>query len=142
MSIWKGEISLDMINGLQKGTLGENFEIEFTEIGDDYLKAVMPVQDKVRQPFGLLHGGASVAFAETLGSVASLCAMNRELFIGVGVEINANHLAQVKSGFITGVCMALKAEGKVQVWEIRITDEKGTLCCLCRFTSMVVPRPR
>lgn len=137
--IWYGDITLKMLNDLNKGTLGENFGIEFTAIEDDGLIARMPVEAKHRQPFGLLHGGASVALAETVGSVASWCAVNRELFIGVGVEINANHLKQVTAGFVTARCTAVRAAGKLHVWDIRITDASGELCCICRFTCMVVP---
>ena len=138
MSIWHGQITTEMLNNLNRGTLGEHFGIQFTEVGDDYIRAKMPVEDRHRQPFGLLHGGASVALAETVGSVASWCCVNRDLFIGVGVEINANHLKQVTQGFVTATCRPFKVSGKVHVWEIQITDEVGELCCICRFTCMVV----
>lgn len=138
--IWSGNIDLTAINDLNKNTLGETLEIIFTEIGPDYLIATMPVNHKTKQPFGLLHGGASVALAETMGSVASLCMVNRDLFMGVGMEINANHLKPVMQGLVKGICRPLRKEGKVQVWEIKITDEAGDLCCISRFTCMVVPR--
>lgn len=141
MAIWNGDITLEMINALNKGTLGENFGIEFTAVGDDSLEARMPLSGKVMQPFGLLHGGASVALAETMGSVASWCCVNRDRFIGVGVEINANHLVQVTSGAVSAVCRAVRATGRIHVWEIRIYDDTGTLSCICRFTCMVVPKP-
>ncbi len=141
-SAWKGEISCDMLNQLNANTLGEAMEIKFTEVGDDFLVATMPVNHKTKQPFGLLHGGASVALAETVGSVASWCAVNRELFIGVGVEINANHIAQVTSGIVTAVCKPVKLGGKIHIWEIRISDDQGALCCISRFTCMIVPRPK
>lgn len=139
MSIWNGEVTTKLINDLGKGSLGEFFEINFIEVGPDYLKATMPVNHKTKQPFGLLHGGASVALAETIGSVASWCAVNRDLFIGVGVEINANHIKSVTEGIVTAVCTPIKVGGKIHVWDIRITDHKGDLCCVCRFTCMVVP---
>lgn len=142
MAIWHGEITCGLLNELNKGTLGEFFDINFTEVGNDYLVATMPVQAKTRQPFGLLHGGASVALAETIGSVASLCAVNRNVFMGVGVEINANHIKAVTSGRVTAVCRPLKVGGKVHVWEIKISDEAGDLTCICRFTAMVVPQPK
>lgn len=140
MTIWNGELTLDMLNKLNKGTLGEFMEISFTEIGSDYLKATMPVNDKTKQPFGLLHGGASVALAETIGSVASWCVVNRDLFIGVGVEINANHLLAVTEGLVTAECRAIKVGGKIHVWEIKISNQTAQLCCICRFTCMIVPK--
>ena len=100
----------------------------------------MPVSDKTKQPFGLLHGGASVALAETIGSVASWCAVNRELFIGVGMEINANHIKAVTQGSVTAICKPIKIGGKVHVWEIKIFDHANDLCCISRFTCMIIPK--
>ena len=141
-TIWNGEITTQFVNDLNKNTLGEFMEIQFTEIGPDFMKATMPVNNKTKQPFGLLHGGASVALAETIGSVASLCVVNREFFIGLGMEINANHIKPVTEGLVTAVCTAIKTSGKVHIWEIKIYDETGDLCCLSRFTCMIVPKPR
>jgi 1,4-dihydroxy-2-naphthoyl-CoA hydrolase len=138
--IWNGEITLELINKLNARTMGEALGITFTEIGDDYLVATMAFSDNTRQPFGLLHGGASVALAETMGSVASWCVVNRDLFIGVGVEINANHIKAVTSGKVTAVCKAVKTGGKLHIWEVRITDESGELTCISRFTCMVVAK--
>jgi len=140
MSIWNGEITTDLLNKLNKNTLGEFFEIEFTEVGADHLKATMPVNNKTKQPFGLLHGGASVALAETIGSVASWCCVNRDLFIGVGIEINANHLISVTEGKVTAVCSPIKVGGKLHVWDVKIYNDKGELCCSSRFTCMIVPK--
>lgn len=140
MSIWNGEITTDLLNNLNKNTLGEFFEIEFTEVGAEYLKATMPVNSKTKQPFGLLHGGASVALAETIGSVASWCCVNRDLFIGVGIEINANHLISVTEGTVTAICAPIKVSGKLHIWEIKIYNEKQELCCISRFTCMIVPK--
>lgn len=142
MSIWNGDISLDLLNSINNGTLGDHFEIKFTEFGADFMKATMPVGPKTKQPFGLLHGGASAALAETIGSVASWCAVNRELFIGVGVEINANHIKAVTRGLVTATCSPIKIGGKIHVWDIRITDETGDLCCVSRFTCMVIPKKK
>lgn len=142
MSIWKGEIDVDMLNTLNKNSLGDFFGIRFTAIEGDALVAEMNITGRHRQPFGLLHGGASVALAETVGSVASWCAVSRDHFIGVGVEINANHIKQVTSGVVKARCSPVKVGGKVHVWDIRITDEHNDLCCICRFTCMVVPRPK
>lgn len=142
MSIWNGEITINMLTELNKNTLGDFFEINFTEVGPDYLKATMPVTSKNKQPFGLLHGGASVALAETIGSVASWCMINRDLFMGVGIEINANHLKQVTTGLVTAICKPIKTGGKIHVWEIKIYDATNELSCICRFTAMVVPKPK
>jgi 1,4-dihydroxy-2-naphthoyl-CoA hydrolase len=140
MSIWNGTITTENINALNKNTLGEFFEINFTEVGPDFLKATMPVNNKTKQPFGLLHGGASVALAETIGSVASYCVVNQELFIGVGVEINASHVKSVTSGFVTAVCSPIKISGKTHVWEIKIFNDENELCCISRFTAMIIPK--
>ena len=142
MSIWNGEITIGLLNDLGKNTLGEFFEMEFIEIGPDYLKATMPVNNKTKQPFGLLHGGASVALAETIGSVASWCCVNRDLFIGVGIEINANHLISVTEGKVTAVCSPIKVGGKLHVWDIKIYNEKEELCCISRFTCMIIPKKK
>lgn len=141
-SIWHGQPSVSAINDLGKNNLGENLGIEFTEVGPDFLVATMPVDHRTRQPFGLLHGGANVALAETLGSVASLLVVNQELFIGVGVEINANHIKAVLSGTVKGVCTPLNISGKNHVWDIRIYNEAGELSCVSRFTCTIVPKNR
>lgn len=140
MSIWNGNITTDLLNDLNKNTLGEFFDINFTEVGPDYLKATMPVNNKTKQPFGLLHGGASVALAETIGSVASWCLVNRELFMGVGIEINASHVKAVTTGVVTAVCSPVKIGGKTHIWDIRIYNDLGELCCVSRFVAMVVPK--
>lgn len=141
-TIWKGEITRDLLNTLNKDTLGEFFEIDFTEVGADFIKATMPVINKTKQPFGLLHGGASVALAETVGSVASWCVVNRDLFIGVGVEINANHIKAVTEGSVTAICSPIKIGGKIHIWEIKIYDQTNELCCISRFTCMIVPKKK
>ena len=139
-SIWKNIPNLQAINELNKNTLGETLGIEFTDFGDDFLTATMPVDDRTKQPFGLLHGGANVALAETLGSVASLLVVNQELFIGVGVEINANHLKAVFNGKVTGICKPLHIEGKNHVWEIKIYNDEQELTCISRFTCTIIPK--
>lgn len=142
MSIWHGEINLALLNNLNKNTLGEFFEINFIEIGPDYLVATMPVSNKTKQPFGLLHGGASVALAETIGSVASWCVVNREHFIGVGIEINSSHIKSVTEGEVKAVCSSIKVGGKTHLWDIKMYNEKEELCCLTRFTCMIVAKPK
>lgn len=138
--LWFGEVSLDTIKELNSNTLGQNLGIEFTELAPDYLVATMPVDHRTKQPFGLLHGGASVALAETMGSVATWLAVDRSKFIGVGVEINANHLAMVTQGYVRAECRAIRCSGRLHVWEIKLYDQGGQLCCICRFTCMVVPK--
>lgn len=141
-SIWHKEPVLSEINALNKNTLGQNLGIEFTECGPDYLVATMPVDERTKQPFGLLHGGANVALAETLGSVASLMAVNSEVFIGVGVEINANHIKAVLSGKVKGICSPLNVAGKNHVWDIKIYNEANELTCVSRFTCTIIPKSK
>lgn len=141
-SIWYNEPSLTEINSLNKNTLGGNLGIEFTEVGVNYLVATMPVDERTKQPFGLLHGGANVALAETLGSVASLLIVNSELFIGVGVEINANHIKAVFSGKVKGVCSPLNISGKNHVWDIKIFNDADELTCVSRFTCTIIPKSK
>ena len=138
--IWSQTITPQQLNNLNKNTLGEFLEINFTEIGPDFLKATMPVNNKTIQPYGLLHGGASVALAETIGSVASCCVVDIELFMGVGIEINASHVKSVTKGLVTAICSPIKRSGKAHVWDIKITNDKNELCCICRFTAMIIPR--
>ncbi|MES2131091.1 MAG: hotdog fold thioesterase [Bacteroidota bacterium] len=139
-SIWYAKPDISAINALGENNLGENLGIEFYEIGNDFLSATMPVDHRTKQPFGLLHGGANVALAETLGSVASLLVVNQELFIGVGVEINANHIKAVFSGKVKGVCTPLNISGRNHVWDIKIYNEANELTCISRFTCTIVPK--
>lgn len=139
-SIWHSEPNLAQINKLNEATLGQNLGMQFTEVGSDYLIATMPVDERTKQPFGLLHGGANVALAETLGSVASLLVVNSELFIGVGMEINANHIKAVFNGKVTGICKPLNIAGKTHVWEIKIYNEAQELTCISRFTCTIIPK--
>lgn len=140
VTIWYKEPSLIEINSLNKNTLGENLGIVFTEVGANYIVATMPVDERTKQPFGLLHGGANVALAETLGSVASLLVVNSEVFIGVGVEINANHMKAVFNGKVKGVCSPLNITGKNHVWDIKIYNEAEELTCVSRFTCTIIPK--
>lgn len=139
-SIWHSNPSVEFINDLNKNTIGQHLDIVFTEVGNDYLVATMPVDNRTKQPFGLLHGGANVVLAETLGSVASLLVVNQELFIGVGIEINANHLKAVLSGRVKGICKPIHIAGKNHVWEIKIYNEVNELSCISRFTCTIVPK--
>lgn len=142
MSIWHNNPTLTEINSLHEGTLGEHMNITFTEIGDNYLKASMPVSKCVQQPFGLLHGGASVVLAETLGSVATWCLVNRDLFIGIGLEINANHIKAAAEGIVTGICTPIHIKGKNHVWDIKIYNEQSELVCVSRFTCTIIAKSK
>lgn len=140
MPIWKSPVSLERLNALNRGTMLEAIGIVFTEIGDDYLRASMPVDARTYQPYGLLHGGASVALAESLGSTGGMMMVDITRDMVVGIEINANHLRAVKSGTVTGTARALHVGRSTQVWEIRIEDERQRLACISRLTLAVVPR--
>jgi 1,4-dihydroxy-2-naphthoyl-CoA hydrolase len=141
MSIWHNkELTLKDLNGWTKNNLAEHIGIYFTELGDDYLKATMPVDRRTHQPYGLLHGGASVVLAETLGSVCSALMINREKFICVGIEINANHIRGARSGFVTGTCTPVHTGGSTHVWDIRIQDDRNKLVCISRLTVAVLKK--
>ncbi len=139
MSIWKQDFSLEDINNSDIKTLVHHIGIEFIEIGDDYLKAKMPVDYRTVQPFGLLHGGASAVLAETLGSVASnMCLEDVRGNAAVGVEINANHLRPARSGFVYGTAYPIKLGNKIHVWRITINDEKERQICESRLTTAII----
>jgi 1,4-dihydroxy-2-naphthoyl-CoA hydrolase len=139
--IWKQPATLEGLNAMNEGTLNQALNIQFTEIGEDYLQATMPVSAQTVQPFRILHGGASVALAETLGSVASmLCIEDMAGYTAVGLEINANHLKSVREGgTVTGTCKPIRVGRQVHVWQIEIRDEKGDLSCISRLTVAIVP---
>jgi len=139
MSIWKQSTDLERINAWNRGCLVEHLGMLVTEIGDQWLRGTMPVDARTKQPFGLLHGGASVALAESLGSLAgNLCLDGSEM--AVGLDINANHVRAVTAGVVTGTARALHVGRSTQVWEIRIEDERARLVCISRLTLAVVPR--
>jgi len=139
--IWfNKDFLLDELNSMSAGTMGEHLGIRFSEIGDNFLKATMPVDARTRQPYGFLHGGASVALAETLGSVASSLVLDADLFLCVGLEINANHIRVVRQGVVTGTAAPLHLGSSTHVWEIKIHDEKGKLVCVSRLTVAVLKR--
>ncbi len=118
----------------------EHLGIEFTEIGDNHLAATMPVDHRTKQPMGLLHGGANVVLAETIGSVAGNFALDGEKQYCVGLDINANHLKAVKSGLVKGIAIPIKLGGKIQVWEIKIYNQKEEMTCICRLTLAVLDK--
>ncbi|MEI7036705.1 hotdog fold thioesterase [Fulvimonas yonginensis] len=140
MAIWKQPTNLERVNGWSADTLMQALDIRITAIGEDWLAGTMPVDARTHQPFGLLHGGASVALAETLGSTAALLTLDPEQEVAVGLDINANHVRGVRSGIVTGTAKALHLGRSTQVWEIRIENEEGALVCIARLTMAVVPR--
>jgi len=132
-------ISLDTLNSWGRGNMIEVLGIEFIDVQQDFIKAKMPVDSRTKQPYGLLHGGASVVLAETLGSIAaSLAVADPTSQRGVGVEINANHMKSVKEGFVVGTCTALKIGKTLHVYDIKIHDESGNLVCVSRLTVAIL----
>lgn len=139
MRIWLDKnISVESLRPFGKGTMSEHLGIEWLDLGDDFIKAKMPVDHRTNQPYGLLHGGASCVLAETLGSVASYLVIDSSQFYCVGIEINANHIRSVKNGFVYGVCSPLHLGSSTHVWDIRITNEEGKLVCISRLTVAVM----
>lgn len=141
MNIWfDKELTIEQLKPLGKGTMSEWLGIEWTELGEDFLKAKMPVDHRTNQPYGLLHGGASCVLAETIGSVASAMVADHSKFYCVGLEINANHIRSARQGFVTGVAMPLHLGATTHVWDIKIYDEKEKLLCVSRLTVAVIQR--
>jgi 1,4-dihydroxy-2-naphthoyl-CoA hydrolase len=138
MSVWfKKDWDLEKLNRLSAQTMNEMIGIRFIEVGENYLKASMPVDHRTRQAYGLLHGGASVTLAETVGSVASVMVVDPELYYCVGVEINANHLRSVKEGQVIATAIPLHIGLSSHVWEIKIVDQQEKLICASRLTVYV-----
>ncbi len=140
MSIWRQRPTVDELNKFGRNTLLEQIDIVFTEVGDDYLAATMPVDQRTHQPFGLLHGGATAALAESLGSSAANYCLDIANEYAVGLEINANHLRPVRTGRVTGITRPVHVGRRTQVWETRVEDDAGKLVCVSRLTLAVVPR--
>jgi 1,4-dihydroxy-2-naphthoyl-CoA hydrolase len=139
MSIWFKDYRLETIGS--KENLPTHLGIEFTDLGPDYLRGRMPVDHRTRQPFGILHGGASVALAETLGSFAAGLVVDPDKYRVVGQEINANHVRAVTDGYVIGTARPVHVGRRSHVWEIRITDERERLVCISRLTMAVLERP-
>lgn len=139
--IWfKKDLQLSDFAGLGKNTIGELIGIEFIEVGENYLKAKMPVDQRTHQPYGLLHGGASCVLAETIGSVASFLVVDNSRFLCVGLEINANHVRGVKEGFVTGTATPLHIGATTHLWDIKIHDEREKLVCVSRLTVAILKK--
>jgi uncharacterized protein (TIGR00369 family) len=131
---------LEQLNAGRGGTLIEHLGIEFTEIGEDFIRGTMPVDGRTRQPYGLLHGGASVALAETLGSTGATLCTDTSAYVCVGQEINANHVRRTRTGIVTGTARPVHVGGRSQIWLIDIVNEAGKLVCTSRLTVAVLQR--
>src|SRR5690606_39091813 len=140
-AIWYRPFTVGDLNAAARGTMVEHLGITFLYVGSDHLSACMPDDNRTRQPYGLLHGGASVALAETLGSMAATCCVDADRYFCVGIEVNANHLKAVRGGTVTGVARPLHLGRRTHVWEIKLTDDAANLVCVSRLTLAVLERP-
>jgi 1,4-dihydroxy-2-naphthoyl-CoA hydrolase len=143
MSIWFDKaLTLEKLKPLGPDTMSMHLGIEWTELGDDYIKAKMPVDHRTKQPYGLLHGGASCTLAETLGSVASAMVVDHSRFYCVGLEINANHVRSAREGWVIGITKPLHLGRNTHVWDIKINSESGQLVCVSRLTVAIIEDTR
>ncbi|MFI5391348.1 MAG: hotdog fold thioesterase [Bacteriovoracales bacterium] len=140
MAIWFNRPSLEDMQKRGENTMVPFLGIEITEVGDDYLKATMPVDHRTKQPLGLLHGGANCVLAESVGSIAANYCIDSSKYFAVGLDINANHLRSVRDGLVTAIAKPLHMGKTTQVWEIKIENEEGKLACISRLTMAVVER--
>ena len=131
---------IKLISDRAKGTMVSALGIEITDLGDEYISGKMPVDERTKQPFGLLHGGASAAFAETLGSIGAGNQVNLEQYSVVGIELNSSHLKAVKSGWVYGKATPIRIGRTIQVWDINITNEKDEAVCKSRLTLAVIKK--
>ena len=140
MTIWLKPVNVNDLNQYQQQTLVTHLGIRYTEVGEDYLKATMPVDARTKQPAGILHGGASAALAETLGSTGANLVVDRTKTLCVGLELNCNHVRAMREGQVTGTARPLHVGRTTQVWEIKITDDQDRLVCVSRITMAVLDR--
>lgn len=141
MSIWfKKDLTIADISLLGKQTMSDYIGIEWKELGEDFLKAIMPVDHRTKQPYGLLHGGASCVLAESIGSLASAMVVDHSRYYCVGLEINANHIRSARDGFVTGIARPLHIGSSTHVWDIKIYDGNEKLVCVSRLTVAVIAR--
>jgi 1,4-dihydroxy-2-naphthoyl-CoA hydrolase len=140
MAIWFQEITVETIQALGKNTMIDHIGIEFIAVGQDFIKARMPVDHRTVQTYGILHGGASVTLAETIGSIASSLAIDNTKYYCVGLEINANHIRSARNGFVTGVASPIHIGSKTHVWEVKIYDDKKRILCISRLTLAILLR--
>jgi 1,4-dihydroxy-2-naphthoyl-CoA hydrolase len=141
LSIWKKTADIEELHRLRRNTLNNVVGIRLTEIGEDYIKAVMPVDERTRQPTGVLHGGASAVLAESIGSLGSYLAIGPDKRC-VGLEINANHIRSIADGWVTGIARPVHMGRSTHVWDIRITDEQESLICIARLTMAIINQSR
>jgi uncharacterized protein (TIGR00369 family) len=139
MSVWLKTPDIDQLNALQKNTIGEVLDIRFEAFDENSLTASMVIDHRTHQPYGLLHGGASVVLAETVGSMASYLCIDPNKFFCVGLEVNANHLRGLRSGRVTAVARPVHIGRTTHVWDIRLTSDEGRASCISRLTMAVVP---
>jgi len=140
MSIFNTGVTPESLNKLSANTMVSHLGIEFTQVGDNFIEAKMPVDHRTQQPLGLLHGGASVTLAETLGSVAASCCIDNTTKYCVGLDINANHIKSVKNGYVYGITSPVHIGKKTHVWEVRIMNEQKELICISRITMAVIDK--
>ncbi len=140
MRIWFKEFSVQQLNERGKNTMSDFLDIQFTEVGDNYMSATMPVNERTKQPIGILHGGANVVLAETIASTAANAVVDLSHFYCVGLEINANHIRSVREGLVKATTSPLHLGRSTQVWEIKILDEAGKITCISRMTASVIAR--
>ena len=140
MAIWFQEVDANRADQMKRGTLLETLDIRITELGDDFIRGDMPVDHRTVQPYGILHGGASVSLAESLGSIGAHLTVDPDKFVCVGMEINANHLKPAKKGRVIGTAKPIHRGKSSQVWSIEIKDEEGHMVCISRITMAVVPK--
>ena len=140
MPLFNPGATVEMLNKMSANTMVQHLGIEFTAIGNDFIEARMPVDHRTHQPLGLLHGGASVTLAETLGSVAATCCVDMTKQYCVGLDINANHIKSVKTGYVTGITRPIHVGKRTQVWEIKITNDQNELVCISRITMAVIDK--
>ncbi len=137
-SIWKQPVSIETLTDIHRGTAPEHLGIEFLEVGEDFIRARVPVDARTRQPYGILHGGVSVVLAETLGSCAAAYACTPG-YRAVGLDINANHLRSATGGWVTGTARPIHIGRTTQVWQIELVDDEGRMTCISRLTMAVLP---
>ena len=143
MSIWFNKsLSIASLKSFGINSMGGHLGMDWVAIGDDYLKMSMPVDERTKQPYGLLHGGASCALAETIGSIASQCVIDPDKFMCVGIEINANHVRSARAGYVTATCTPLHIGASTHVWDIKIHDEREKLVCISRLTVAILKKPQ
>ena len=140
MSIWFQNINCEMLNERGIGTMADFLQIKFIKVGEDFLEAEMPYSDRVKQPIGIVHGGANVVLAETVASTAANAVLDLTKNYAVGLEINANHVRSVSSGLIKAYTKPIHIGRTTQIWHVELTDEKGKLTCISRMTAAVLTR--